>query len=89
MLIETRGGFDFSGADCIGWMRDVATGVGLTLNATFSARDSVPTAHCAIPMSHACDGVCKRFLAGDLVICSIEEKGCGRRRTSNSMGGNT
>jgi len=22
MLIETRGGFDFSGADCIGWMRD-------------------------------------------------------------------
>jgi hypothetical protein len=23
MLIETRGGFDFSGADCAGWMRDV------------------------------------------------------------------
>jgi hypothetical protein len=22
MLIETRGGFDFTGADCIGWMRD-------------------------------------------------------------------
>jgi precorrin-6B methylase 2 len=22
MLIETRGGFDFSGADCIGWMRE-------------------------------------------------------------------
>jgi len=22
MLIETRGGFDFSGADCIGWMCD-------------------------------------------------------------------
>lgn len=21
MLIETRGGFDFTGADCIGWMR--------------------------------------------------------------------
>jgi hypothetical protein len=23
MLIETRGGFDFSGADCISWMREV------------------------------------------------------------------
>jgi hypothetical protein len=22
MLIETRGGFDFTGADCMGWMRD-------------------------------------------------------------------
>jgi hypothetical protein len=22
MLIETRGGFDFTGADCIEWMRD-------------------------------------------------------------------
>ncbi len=22
MLIETRGGFDFTGADCIGWMED-------------------------------------------------------------------
>ena len=22
MLIETRGGFDYTGADCIGWMRD-------------------------------------------------------------------
>jgi hypothetical protein len=22
MLIETRGGFDFTGADCIGWMKD-------------------------------------------------------------------
>ena len=23
MLIETRGGFDYSGADCSGWMREV------------------------------------------------------------------
>ena len=23
MLIETKGGFDFSGADCCGWMREV------------------------------------------------------------------
>jgi hypothetical protein len=23
MLIETRGGFDFTGADCQGWMREV------------------------------------------------------------------
>jgi hypothetical protein len=22
MLIETQGGFDFTGADCSGWMRD-------------------------------------------------------------------
>ncbi len=22
MLIETRGGFDYTGADCIGWMRE-------------------------------------------------------------------
>jgi hypothetical protein len=22
MLIETRGGFDYSGADCSGWMRE-------------------------------------------------------------------
>jgi len=22
MLIETRGGFDYTGADCAGWMRD-------------------------------------------------------------------
>lgn len=22
MLIETRGGFDFTGADCVGWMRE-------------------------------------------------------------------
>jgi hypothetical protein len=22
MLIETRGGFDFTGTDCIGWMRE-------------------------------------------------------------------
>ena len=22
MLIETRGGFDFTGADCAGWMRE-------------------------------------------------------------------
>ena len=27
MLIETRGGFDFSGADCIGWMRDAGFSV--------------------------------------------------------------
>jgi hypothetical protein len=32
MLIETRGGFDFSGADCIGWM----------LDAGFSAARVVP-----------------------------------------------
>ena len=23
MLIETKGGFDFTGADCCGWMREV------------------------------------------------------------------
>ena len=23
MLIETRGGFDYTGADCAGWMRQV------------------------------------------------------------------
>ena len=23
MLIETRGGFDFTGADCTGWMKQV------------------------------------------------------------------
>jgi hypothetical protein len=34
MLIETRGGFDFTGADCVGWMRD----------AGFSATRVIPLA---------------------------------------------
>jgi hypothetical protein len=39
MLIETRGGFDFTGADCIGWMRDAgfSDGYVVPLTGTYSA----------------------------------------------------
>jgi len=39
MLIETRGGFDFSGADCIGWMRDAGFSVArvVPLSSAYSA----------------------------------------------------
>jgi hypothetical protein len=43
MLIETRGGFDFSGADCIGWTRDAGFSAALVVPLSGAYRAVVGT----------------------------------------------